>query len=450
MTSPPDTAATLDQPSESAWWVMALVFAGLSTAVAALNWHHLEQQTNFWNQYVSMAQHFAGTAPREVLTYPTWGYPFLLWVLPNHAWLVGLQVLLGVVAMTWAWTRVQAVLPSSRRLTTILFVAAVPWYALQSVKWPQAVAASLVVLAVLTLEHALKMGRVLTAAIAGVLFGGALYFRSEFLFLVPFLAVFHVVTNPAVRIWARLRIYGIMYLTTLLTLLPWALHFHGETGRYSLTASQGGIVAFISLGQLPGNPWGARYEDEYAFEYLEGQGLPSSGSSIVADSLLMAEFKRRVKENPGAYLKKVAWNGVRIVSGGFYNPEPRLDQASADGFTALRKSFRSMELGAGGAQVPGAAWAAFLYWLAAKSLGVLFVIVALIGLGRWLFWGPREGVYVLLCAGVIAYMVTLQMFLTAEPRYLNGVFLFAVPLFNMGLGLMRRPRLDAAMGGPTT
>lgn len=44
----------------------------------------------------------------------------------------------------------------------------------------------------------------------------------------------------------------------------------------------------------------------------------------------------------------------------------------------------------------------FLHWLAAKSVGVMFFIVALIGLGRWLLRGPRH---------------SNEEFLFAEPRF---------------------------------
>ncbi|MFN2325721.1 MAG: hypothetical protein ABR551_07520 [Gemmatimonadales bacterium] len=73
-------------------------------------------------------------------------------------------------------------------------------------------------------------------------------------------------------------------------------------------------------------------------------------------------------------------------------------------------------------------------------------VLILIGFGCRLLTGPRQNQHILVCAGVIAYMVTLQMFLTAEPRYLNGVFLLAVPLPGMGVGQVGRPRWAAPKG----
>lgn len=449
MTRPRIPQLPLDLPP---WLVMGLTFTAISVVVTALNWHHVEQQTNFWNEYVPMAEHLAGTAPREVLTYPTWGYPFLLRWLPDYRWVTGIQVMLGTVAMTWAWVRTRAALPEHTRLVSALFLAAVPWYALQSVKWPLAVAASLVVLGMLAAERAIIDRRASQAALAGALLGAALHFRSEWLPLLPFLAV--------VLLWAPQRrphrewLLGVTVAAAamLLVIGPWAVHFHRQTGRVSFTASQGGIVAFISLGQLPGNPWGARYEDEYAYEYLTAQGYSDSPSTPEVDSLLMAEFKRRVLAEPLAFARKVAWNSARIMGSGFYNPEPRLTPAQGQEYAILRSALRGVNLDRLRGGHSASAWLAAGYWVVAKAIGVAFVLLSAIGLVGWIRrrQALTDAPLLWLAAGVLVYSFLLQSILTAEPRYLNGLYLFAVPFCCIGsiwlTGRFRRNRTQPGMG----
>ena len=62
--------------------------------------------------------------------------------------------------------------------------------------------------------------------------------------------------RPLVRrdvlIWAAL---------SLLSLTPWALHAHRHTGHAALSSTNSGMVAYITLGQLPDNPWGVQHID---------------------------------------------------------------------------------------------------------------------------------------------------------------------------------------------
>ena len=420
------------------WIGPFLAFLTLSIIVALLNRHHLEQQSNYQAEYVSMAEHFKGTLRRENLTYPLWGYPFLLWILPRYTWIVWLQVALGAAALTLAWRRLQIELPEYRRVITIACVAGIPWYAMHSVKWPQSFAASFLLLAILALDRGLRTASVAWGAVAGLLFGAVLYFRSEFLLLGAFLPLFCLVMRTPRPDLRSLTSLALLPLVAFVLLIPWAVSYHKQTGRYSLTASQKGIVAFISLGQLPGNPWGAEYTDEYAFAYLEQRGIGLPRYSDRGDRVLFQEYKRRVAEHPGAFAKKVLWNGAMITVMGFYNPEWQLDSASNRSYESLRTALRHADLAGLRQSAPARAWAALLYWLLVKVLGAFFVIVSLIGLLLWLLRKGARTPWLVLSAGVIVYLVALQMILTVEPRYLNSLYVFLIPFFAFTIGALRR------------
>ncbi len=426
------------------WFVPFLFFLGLSAFVALLNRHHGEQQANYWNEYVAMAEYFRGHAPREVLTYPTWGYPFVLWLLPRYSWIVAVQVVLGAVAMSWAYQRLKLELPAYGRVVTAACLTALPWYALQSVKWPLAFAGSLLLLAVLTLDSALRRSKIFLGVVAGLWLGAVLYFRSEFLLIPLFLPLFHAVANRRWLRWREVAIFTITGLVALVVLVPWAMYYQRQTGRYSLTASQKGIVAFISLGQLPGNPWGAEYKDDYAYNYLKSHGVEAPPNSDVADRVLFDEYKRRVIQHPVAFVEKMVWNGVMVLGKGFYNPEPRLDSTSNQEYELLRSALRRVDLGGIAKSASVGASAAFLYWMLAKALGVAFVQVGMLGLLIWFARGSSASHFLTLCAGVIVYQVLLQMALAAEPRYMNGLYLYFAPFLAIATTSLRRRRVSVA------
>jgi hypothetical protein len=428
------------------WRFPFFLFLTLSALVALLNRHHGDQQANYWNEYVAMAEYFRGHASREVLTYPTWGYPFVLWLLPRYSWIVAVQVVLGAGAMTWAYQRLKLELPAQGRIVTAACLAALPWYALQSVKWPLSFAGSFLLLAVLTLDSALRRSRILLGVVAGFLLGAVLYFRSEFLLIPLFLPLFYAVANRRWLRWREAAIFALAGLTAFVLLLPWAVHYKRQTGRYSLTASQKGIVSFISLGQLPGNPWGAEYLDEYAYAYLATHGGKTPNSDL-ADRILFEEYKRRVAQHPGAFVKKVLWNGGMILAKGFYNPEPRLDSSSNREYESLRSALRRADLGSLTKPASVGASIAFLYWVTAKALGVTFFLLGMLGLLIWPARGSAASTLLALCAGVIVYQVVLQMFLAAEPRYLNGLYLYVVPFLAICVSTLRR-RFSGGVSAP--
>ena len=98
------------------WFVL---FAAVGLVVAYLNRHHVEQQSNY-TIYVAMANYYRGLQHLEVLTYPTWGYPFVLILIRRYDLVAIPQVLLASVAMTALFLRLRsgtgAESPCARRL----------------------------------------------------------------------------------------------------------------------------------------------------------------------------------------------------------------------------------------------------------------------------------------------------------------------------------------------
>lgn len=118
-----------------------------------------------------MAEHYRGHVTRDLLTYPLWGYPFVLLLLPRYEDVVVVQVVLGTVAVTAILVRLVAKLPQSRRGLLLLCFLGARWFLLHSVKWPRSFAASLIVLGIVQLDIAVERRTVWGGVIAGVLLG---------------------------------------------------------------------------------------------------------------------------------------------------------------------------------------------------------------------------------------------------------------------------------------
>ena len=407
------------------WFVL---FGAIGLIVAYLNRHHIEQQSNY-ALYVVMANYYRGLQHLEVLTYPTWGYPFVLLLIRRYDLVAIPQALLASVAMTALFLRLRSEMQPNRRALAVLFVLALPWYLLHSVKWPLSFAASFSVLGLVVLERALRIHSLRAGAAAGLLLGVALYFRSEFLFLPPFLLMVGVLSRVVPRLPTMpLPPLAACAALAWIMLIPWGLHYRQQTGHFSLTASQRGIVAFISLGQLPRNPWGAVYEDEYAYAYLARVAPQLRVNSDTADRVLVDEFKRRVRAEPVAFAAKMVWNGAISLVSGFYGGEIPLSPAQWEQFRVIKRRPWTALLPAltGGLPVEMRTRVTFLYWLAAKTAGTAVVLLSVAGV-MLMLWRGLQSVLLLLLATTIAYQWLLFIVLSTEPRYKNGLYLYMVP-----------------------
>jgi hypothetical protein len=219
-----------------------------------------------------------------------------------------------------------------------------------------------------------------------------------------------------------------------IVLLPWAVHYYRETGRLSLTSSNGGMVAFISLGQLPNNPWAAVAADEYAYAYLRRHGIAAPAESDTGNRILFGEYLRRIKEHPDAFVARIAWNAAATLLSGFYGGEVPLSREETQQFTTLRQRFKESLFHARfverspEATIAPRVWTAFAYWVTAKTIGVLFVIISTVGLALSLSRQAPSRILLLL-GTIICYQWFFLLALLTEPRFLNGLFPAYVPFF---------------------
>ncbi len=428
------------------------VFLAVGLLVAFFNSSHDIEQGIYRSHYVPMAEHFESGTSRDPMTYPIWGYPLVLAALSRNALIVPLQVLLSSVSMFLLYLVMRSQVGAPRGVLEVLFVAGWPWYTLHSVRWPMSPAVSLTILSLLLLWLSLRRGRWWPAVVGGILAGAALNFRSDFLFLGAFALVLSLVS----RIIRRERVLAvtpvaIYILVAVLCLIPWGLHYKAETGHFSLTSSHGGMVAYITLGQLVGNPWGIVHNDGSARDVVEEVDPEMLPYSDQGNRILIDRFLSNIKSHPGAYAKKVAGNLADVFVGGFYNGEPGTGSAETDRSLEILKEKLKTRFGFHpNAQeiaaykesgewddfsVDPASAAVTLLLLAATALGAAFLIVSLLGLVASARRITSEPFYMLMASIVIYQCVSVSL-LQYQPRHVNAIYLCSIPFFLPGARLL--------------
>jgi hypothetical protein len=430
------------------------VFLGIGLLVAALNSHHYIEQVIYYDHYVPMAQQFAGTGHRDIMTYPIWGYSLLMNALPSDSLLVPVQVLLSAAAMFALFSAMYREKIVRRHLLILLFAAAWPWYALHSVKWPVSISVSLTTLSLVFLFRSIKQGRIWMAVAGGILAGVALNFRSHFLLLgatlIGIAAISWVVRRREGIPLVAPTIYAVC---AILCLVPWGFHYRAETGHFSLNSSEGGMVAYITLGQLPGNPWNIVHDDSSAMEAVRQVDPGLKSYSDAGHRILIRKFVSNVTDHPWAFAEKIVHNFANLFFGGFYNWDPPHRSEQQDRNLEIMKEKLKHRFGFNpnvreiAEYRQSGEWDSFsvdagtvltvALLLLATALGSLYLIISLLG---FVISIPRiiiSPLYFILGSFVI-YVVATVSFIQYTPRHINPLYLFAIPFFLSGARMLAR------------
>ena len=205
--------------------------------------------------------------------YPMWGYPAWLEIfgldrLPQVA-LFAIMLWLTYRTFRFEWWHIPLWFPS--------FVSV---YAL----WSDALATSLL-LGVFAMQ---KKAPIVSAIFLGL----TANFRFEYLMFAPVL-----------------KKYGLI---VLLMLGPWFARSYFISGSIG-GSTNGGHVAFISLGQLPNNPWGIQHLDEFGYAQSKHKAF-----SAEYDREMRGKFMEAIVTHPLAYVTKVLHNAVVTFTHGVY------------------------------------------------------------------------------------------------------------------------------------
>lgn len=295
------------------------VLAGYIAIIFLGNWHHVNQQGIFFHEYLPIAKHLLNDDGYSInsgvrILYPMWGYPFLTmigeFIGSSIFFLAFFQAILCVIGIAFFYKLFNL---KKKYWHILLFT---PFIALASVRWPDAVVAVLLIAAVWYLKICFETRSKKYAVITGMLIGLLLNFRNEYFGLLMVLAAVSLISLFLKKRYV-FSASAIIVFFALLMLLPWAYYSYSIDKHFRFTATNGGGVLYISLGQLPNNPWAIAHTDSVAFAVAKQNGIDDPYSAK-GDSLLTAKFIGCIENNPLAYSEKSGYNLLSSLIRGVY------------------------------------------------------------------------------------------------------------------------------------
>jgi hypothetical protein len=405
-----------------------------------------------FHSIVDIAAWLRGTAAKPaVVTWPAWGYAWVIAWIPKLQWIIVLQACLGALVLVALARRLRPSMPKQATFIAALCVIAVPWHDMQVTLYPSGFAGSLLLLALLSLDTALSRNDFKIAVLAGVLMGLAQNFRTEFVLLPAFTGICAV----TLKRWRFIEVSSmkpmwVFILVAIFLQLPWAIFYHSETGRYSFTESNFGHVMYVSLGSDSGNPWGLAGNDEGAMQAVRNEGYSFSSLSEQGNQVLRSLAWSQVKLHPFGLLKRTFQQLLNTVVAPFSWGEPKLDTAATRDLDVLRQelkarlgvginvaklnNYRSLDL-YGRARLDTAAILALLYQVAAAGLGALIFLLGSLGMVLTLVRAePRRTPLLLWFLGCAAlYKILQDVLLFYQVNYLDNVYPMFLPFAAISL-----------------
>lgn len=427
-----------------------LAAIGGATALAGLLLSHPE--LSVFHKLVDIGLWLGGVAAKpEVVTWPAWGYAWVVVGLRDFDWIVVLQACLGVLSLAALARRLRVAMPRQATIIAISCVLAIPWHDMQVTLYPSGPAGSLVLLAFLSLDTALSKNDLKRAILAGVLVGFAQNLRTEFLLMPTFIAICML----ALRRWRAVESFPVkplwaFVLSALILQLPWALFYHSETGRYSLTESNLGHVMYVSLGSSPSNPWKIVGDDQGAARAVHEAGYPFSSLSEQGNQYLRRLVWEKVKLHPYGVVQRTFQQLLNTALAPFNWGEPKLDKAGALDIDVLRQELKA-RLGVGinvaklnkfrsedlysRAKTDNAAKLALLYQVLAVGSGSVIFLLGILGIVLALMRAQSARLPLLLwfLAGAALYKIIQDVLLAYQVNYLNNVYPMFLPFVALSL-----------------
>jgi len=261
-------------------------------------------------------------------SFPMWGYGWLLLITENKIALLCLQIILGLLSVWFFLSQVEKnrILPERAIfLLKILLFVSVPWYAFHSIRWPNSIAVSLVILSFAFLLKAFsgKEKPVFSwFLISALFFGLALNFRSDYCIYPIAVAALFLLFKKAHHFKPQHILLWLF--TTYIMLIPWGIYTYHATEHFLLTSTNAGHALFISLGNLPDNKWGITKWDqdvelhEAVFTHFQERQFTCT---YEVDKFLKREFLKKIKNDPREYFRKVFYVMKDILISGVYPGE---------------------------------------------------------------------------------------------------------------------------------
>lgn len=320
--------------------IVGLLCLVVAIVIAWVNRGH-QVQAGTYHMYLKQALFFRGELPPPLLTYPIWGYPLVLAVLPaREVTSIALQIVVAVAAMLLLYWSTAPYL-RRRAPLAVLTVLALPWWTLASVKLADIWATSIGVMALLALAEALRTRKLGWSVASGLLFGISMNFRTDFLlFLIPLPLGILLFAPTMLR--GRVKLLAVPIALGVLLLVPWGIYRVHRGYSFGITSTNAGMVLYNSLG-FQGNRWGI-VADDFLRQKEVGAALgPGVDAGSAAGSrYLMHQALEKIAADPLEFGRKIAAHFLSILKFGFYGieVEPLLNGREAVRYGVLKEQIK--------------------------------------------------------------------------------------------------------------
>jgi len=361
--------------------------------IFALNLNHQNQQYIFEHRYLPLSQALVQGNGYGVL-YPMWGYSILLtigvFLSSATAAVLIMQAILCFISL-WLVYKLHGI--PQKFYHILLFI---PFIALMSVKWPDAVVAFLLVVFVYYFKKYLEQRRLVFTIACGLIEGVILNFRSEYLYLGIIILLVYFFYKSSISFASTIKFVVATSIIAITCLIPWGLNTYHNSGVFRLGSSNSGLVLFTTLGQLPDNPWHITPTDQFGEDYAHGHNIADAYSNS-GDSLLSSTFTIDIKEKPVGYVEKTAFNFASIFFRGLYIGE----YSQATGVELIDKIIKVIFIPIFSLLI---IWFFYSAYRSRKTTGQMLSL-----------WLP--------ITSIVIYKVVLVCLIQYEPRHMNAVYL---------------------------
>jgi hypothetical protein len=281
------------------------------------------------------------------LTFPMWGYGFLMAITQNHLALLLMQLTLAFVSIWYFINTLEKynLLPNAYiRFFKFLLLISVPWYAFHTVRWPYSIASSLLIVSLSLLYRSTQEQKWLPYILFSALaFGLLLNFRSDYILMPIGLAAIFLYFQLTFNSLKKMFLWmALMYSC----LAPWALFTKEICGHYLISSTNSGHFLISSLGEYPSNKWGLTCKDNCPVTHkliTNAFGKNAITWDYKGSSLLKEKFWEYIKDSPNEYFKKMHYSFIHMMKLGLYQGQFFLKNLSNNLFKDNNKTiFKKM------------------------------------------------------------------------------------------------------------
>jgi len=368
-------------------------------------------------------------------TFPMWGYG-LIFLITQSKYIIILFQLLLMAFVVYKWDNYLGERLGHRKIFRLLILMGACYIMFNVPLWPYSISCSLIMLSIYYLFKTHEDFKWKTILYSAVLLGVALNMRSDYFYFALTLPVlillFKLFSDSKIPYKAALIYYPLL----LICLIPWMMHTNRITDQMIPTSTNSGHVMFISLGQMPNNPWKIIPSDgDPRMKQIVKENLGQTNTlDYKANKVLKDAFIAEVKKHPGAYLKKCFYNlyytAVRPFSNGeieprFISNEDELSQSKL----LLKSDVKSFKVGSLIKNILNGTYSVFIISIVLNLLNIILLLIfvyhIIYGLIKHRFKILAEFELYILFA-VIGYQITLQTLFFYHPNYHTNVFVFYV------------------------